>query len=500
MLIEEHIKGTISIPVHDGDSYTVIEHEFSEEDTIQGSCSITSRCCDDQTFSIGGVRPAELAIKLRLEIPDVNAYTLYGAKIRLWSKYSSPDDESKPWILRGEFWVTSVSRAKTIYTLRASDALVWLDSGSYAASSYGSSKNEKDNPIYMKCSGAVYTIDAHFNLNIIPYVNEQLAYCDIDAINCAVSADVTNNHPDVQDKSKKYGYVLIPADISGSCGSRSPRDYAAYFAQISAGCIQMLTDPDAPEVCRLYLTPYFYEPSTDFHSEKFISAWKEPVSIPYESIELDSCDIADYTLYIQCTYVKTYDGTGWSCSSPYNKYLGNVTIDMSGNPFIDGRLYHDNEKAWPYAILMNAGEQLGKGEKRPFSLKCHVPFSKLTDYPKLGQAVRIEEKPGIWKNSIITKMVWRFRGGWEFGCAGSDSRVLSQAAKRSLAKHAEESAKTYANMVANAAGASISEVKDTADAAMAQANQTVYDLQNTINVYDSNFQDVWNRLAALENK
>ena len=92
MLIEEHLRGIIYIPVHDGDSYTVIEHAFTEDDVIQGSCSITSRCCDDSTFSIGGVRPAELAIKLRIELPEVNAYTLYGAKIRLYSIYSSAEN------------------------------------------------------------------------------------------------------------------------------------------------------------------------------------------------------------------------------------------------------------------------------------------------------------------------------------------------------------------------------------------------------------------------
>lgn len=70
MVIYEHVKGVISVPVYtDSGEYAGYTNDiaFTENDIIKDSCSITSRACDDNTFSLGGVRPAELSIKLRLE-------------------------------------------------------------------------------------------------------------------------------------------------------------------------------------------------------------------------------------------------------------------------------------------------------------------------------------------------------------------------------------------------------------------------------------------------
>lgn len=473
MLIEEHLKGTIYIPINKGnDEFEVITHEFTENDIIHGSCSITSRCCDDQTFSIGGVRPAELALKLRLELPDVNAYTLYGAKIRLYSAYHTapvPDDK---WLLRGEFWVTSVKRTKTVYSLRASDALIWLDSGSYVTS-HAAESNEEDNPIYKICSSAIYPLDSLVNA-VLNYVDEQLEASGIDKLQKDIRYDITN------ESAEENGYVLLPVSVSGAAGSRSPRDYAAMLAQLAAGCLQVTVTPDAPEAAKIFITPYGYNPT--YGLEEFKKSWTNTVKIGYEEIELDSCDIADYELFIHMTYVKTFDGIGWSSGGVARKYSGNVVIDLTNNSFLDGRRYHlkdDLQNNTVFPVLNNIGSQLGAVKKRPFSLKCHHAFKSLEEMPKLGQRIQIEEKPGEWKESFITKMVWRFRGGWEFGSAGSDSRVLSQAAKRSLASHAEDNAKTYANIAARSVGSRVSYLED---------------------FYDDELSRIWGRLSALENQ
>lgn len=490
MLIEEHIKGTLSIPVHEGDSYHVIEQSFTEDDIIQNSCSITSRCCDDKTFSIGGVRPAELSIKLRIDIAEVNSYTLYGAKIRLYSAYHAapvPDDK---WLLRGEFWVTSVSRTKTIYSLKASDAIIWLDSGSYLP---GEDNGSADS-IYSICSSAIRTLDANFHAGIMPYVNKQLRDAGIDEIICGVRSDITNNFPELHNSSDRYGYAIIPRDVTGGFGARSPRDYASYLAELAAGCIQMITDPDSPERRMLFLSPYGYKP-TDSCTDAFRSIWENPVRIPYDTIELDGCEIADYELYIQKECIKTFNGIVWINGGAFAKYQGNITLDFTDNPFLDGRYYHNSERALPYGVLIGVGEQLGCVRKRPFSLKCHPVFTEISQLPKLGQAILIEEKPGVWTESFITKMVWRFRGGWEFGSAGADSRVLSQAAKKSLASHAEERAKAYANIVAKTAGNSAAAAMDQANAAMENGNIRVPWTQ-----YNVDIQNICNRLAALESK
>ena len=143
MVIYEHVKGILSVPCYldDGDyaEYTT-DIAFTDSDIIRNSCSIKSSACDSSTFSLGSVRPAELSIQLHLEQDGINAYNLYGAKIILYSCYQK---EPKPsdWIFRGMFWVTSVSRKKTLYTLRASDALVWLNNNSISS---GSGKVDDD--------------------------------------------------------------------------------------------------------------------------------------------------------------------------------------------------------------------------------------------------------------------------------------------------------------------------------------------------------------------
>ena len=143
MVIYEHVKGILSVPCYldNGDyaEYTT-DIAFTDSDIIRNSCSIKSSACDSSTFSLGSVRPAELSIQLHLEQDGINAYNLYGAKIILYSCYQK---EPKPsdWIFRGMFWVTSVSRKKTLYTLRASDALVWLNNNSISS---GSGKVDDD--------------------------------------------------------------------------------------------------------------------------------------------------------------------------------------------------------------------------------------------------------------------------------------------------------------------------------------------------------------------
>lgn len=496
MLIEEHIKGEIYVPVNNGnDTFRIEKCDFTENDIIRDSCSITSRCCDDKTFSIGGVRPAELSIKLRIDNPDVNAYTLYGAKIRLYSAYHAapvPDDK---WLLRGEFWVTSVKRNRTVYTLSASDALVWLDSGSYAAVGQTETSSEND-PLYKVCISTIVSLSNRFNNNICPYLNERLNDASVDEITFDIRDDITNNFPTLYASETLWGYVLLPPDISGNKGVKSIKDYFAWAAELAAGCIQMVVLPDSPDICKLMITPYGYHKDDDTDG----GAWKGPVKIQYSEIELDSCDIADYELYIQKEYMETYNGIRWANGGVFAKYKGNITIDLTNNMFLAGRYYHDRDHAYPWVPMINIGEQLNTVKKRPFNLKCHHVFETAASLPKLGQPIEIEVQPEAWEESFITKMVWRFRGGWEFGSAGSDSRVLSQAAKRSLASNAEERAKAYANVIAKSAGDSIATVKNTADTALGTANTANATAINVLNAWNNNIPSILSRLSALENR
>lgn len=150
---------------------------------------------------------------------------------------------------------------------------------------------------------------------------------------------------------------------------------------------------------------------------------------------------------------------------------------------------------------------------RPFKLKCHKAFCGWKEYPKLGMQIEIEDADGKVKKSIITKAIWKFRGGWELGCTGSDSRVLSQAAKKSLASNESGNVKMYANYVASrlngyvktaqttaeaakttadAAGGSAKDAWDYADEAQNNANDRV--LQTD---YDTAIAEIWNKINSL---
>ena len=100
MVIHEHVKGTIVIPIYDDSGEfadRTADINFTEDDIIKDSCTITARACDDNTFSLGGVRSAELSIKLRLDGEGVNAYFGLGV----------------PWLLLGH---VRVACQKRLYT------------------------------------------------------------------------------------------------------------------------------------------------------------------------------------------------------------------------------------------------------------------------------------------------------------------------------------------------------------------------------------------------
>ncbi|MDE5772313.1 MAG: hypothetical protein K2I06_11935 [Ruminococcus sp.] len=79
MVIEEHSRIEILLP-NETDW-----RELSENDIIQNSLSITSKCMDDGSFMLGGVFSAQLSAKLRISGKNVNSYTVIGAKIKVYS-------------------------------------------------------------------------------------------------------------------------------------------------------------------------------------------------------------------------------------------------------------------------------------------------------------------------------------------------------------------------------------------------------------------------------
>lgn len=515
MVIYEHVKGILSVPCYldDGDyaGYTT-DIAFTDSDIIRNSCSIKSSACDSSTFSLGSVRPAELSIQMHLEQDGINAYNLYGAKIILYSCYQK---EPKPsdWIFRGMFWVTSVSRKKTLYTLRASDALVWLNNNSISS---GSGKVDDDESEVSKKlrdklegyegesgGGGVYPLH-DIVTDIVTWTNDilqnmiaekPLAYEPIDSI--------PNNNPQLGNSYS--GYTLMRKSEEGE--SRNTRysaiDYISALAKPACSFVCMRNDQYQNNDSQV---PFSLVPFGFF---------KDKIRVPFSAIARDSCDVASYNIYIQKVYFKTYDDTGWTNARKYKPMLGNVEIDLSSNCFFDGRRmetvlnyqedFPDANDKNEYPIVEAAANYLFHNVLlKPFQLKCYLKFDDMEHFPKLGQRIEIEYQPGKWAESTITNMTWKFRGGWEFSCTGKDTRVLAQASKRSLAFNAENASKRHADIAAASAKKAANNAWDHANGAYERINQVVTDdIQNLENDkveqtdYDNEIAAIWNAINNL---
>ena len=522
MVIYEHVKGTIVIPIYNdnGDfADRTADINFTEDDIIKDSCTITARACDDNTFSLGGVRSAELSIKLRLDGEGVNAYNLYGAKITLYSCYKQ-NPTASDWVFRGFYWVTSVSHVKNIYTLRASDAVVWLDSGSYV----GNGTNVKE--VNAKTAIDKAMIGVHRTLNnnlktILKLSNEELKKMEIDEIGLYeleesllepqnLTGIFRNNSPRYPENDVIRLFGILDQN-DGYFNSQSPGEYAKALAELYVGFVTGKNCAEGTEKeqeqPQIQIIPFGY-----FNEAQGYGI----VPIKYSEIERDSLDIAGYKLYFQNTYVRTFDETTWSSYSSPKKYGGNITLDITNNPFLNGRhhglqIYDRDHKTQlcndpacnVFEITNVIGEYVGTLDVRPFNLKCHKVFQNWKEYPKLGMRIEIEDKDGKIKKSIITKTIWRFRGGWELGCTGSDSRVLSQAAKKSLASHTSNTSKTYTSTVASRVDNRAKSAQEKANDAWNYADKNVSDIQNLENNkvsksdYDEDIAEIWDKINSL---
>lgn len=386
---------------------------IGENDIINNSLSVSSKCMDDSSFSLGGAYSAQLSVKIRLQ--NTNTYKVTGAKIKVFSQYSGQSE-----ILRGIFWVTSVSRKNDIYTISASDSLVWLDSTSYDDSRKGTGKNfiydEMQGSLkeYLRdlggCFGVILGVINKYNGN-----ENQLAFYDDEGIINYCPSDV--------------GYCLLPPDMVGEISTKNPRDYASWLAEIACG--------------------FVFVDCSDGNAKIRIGQFGEEVNhkISYDEVELDSCEIADFTLDFQQVYTDVYDGSSGSAGNNGN----GITIDISDNPFKDGHWQYNRvigsdgeEYGNAMDIIDNIYEKLRGLEFRPFNLKCHC-----TKNFQLGQKITLPNSQKITlpnsQESIITSIKWQFRGGYTLSCAGKDTRVLCASARRSQSAKVKDLAYTKIN-------------------------------------------------------
>lgn len=394
MVIEEHARLEILLPNEQNWWY------ISENDIIQNSLSIAEKCMDDGSFMLGGVFSAQLSVKLRISGENVNSYTVIGAKIKVYSWYGSDQSNEK---LRGVFWITSATRNNDIFTVSASDSLIWLDSASYGADS------EESNPIYNMLSSFVANLCFVFE-HMLLVVNEIID--DDKKLEFYYDSGIINNLPSGK------GYCLLPPDMVGEISTRNPRDYASWLAEIACGFVFMDYSNGNPRI----------------RIGQFGEEIKNEIS--WDEIELNSCEIADFTVQINGIWTKVYNGTHGSIGS-----LKGSVIDISDNPFKDGHWQYNNGNCMD--ILSNIGGKIWGDLPncnglffRPFTLKCHC-----RKYFELGQKILLPDG----NVSILTSIKWKFRGGTILGCAGKDNRLLSVSAKRSQAAKVKDLAYTKIN-------------------------------------------------------
>ena len=138
---------------------------------------------------------------------------------------------------------------------------------------------------------------------------------------------------------------------------------------------------------------------------------------------------------------------------------------------------------------------------KPFQLKCYLKFDDMEHFPKLGQRIEIEYQLGKWAESTITNMTWKFRGGWEFSCTGKDTRVLAQAAKRSLAFNSENASKRHADIAAakakEVALKAANDANDNANSAHDSIDTTDGNLRNTDRIARRNMEAISNAFLSL---
>lgn len=394
MVIEEHARLEILLPNEENWRF------LSEDDIIKDSLSITSKCMDDGSFMLGGVFSAQLSAKLRISGENVNSYTIIGAKINVYSWYGNDQSKEK---LRGIFWVTSASRINDIYTISASDALIWLNSTSYDDREQGASENK----IYARLSSSIRDMTNNLK-EIINVVNEVL---DEDKkIVWRGDGGVVNNMP------SGIGYVLLPPDKIGEISTKNPRDYVSWLAELACGFVFVGYGENDAWI-------------------KIGQYWEDDyIEILPEETELNSCEIADFKLKFNRVYAEIYDGSSGSEHGEIT--AGGITIDISANPFKDGHWEYHGGNAMDVIGKMFEKLTSPKINFRPFKLKCHK-----TAFFELGQKVKLPNG----EFSLLTGINWQFRGGYTLSCAGRDTRILSVAAKRSQAAKVKDLAFTKIN-------------------------------------------------------
>lgn len=476
MYILENLKGTIFLP--DGNNI-----DFTENDIIGNSCSVSSQCMSDTSFSLGGVYSSQLSITIRLD--GTNSYNVIGSKIKIYTKFGSESD----YALRGVFWITSASRCRNIYTLSGSDMITWLDTGTY------NSSQDVQNYVYSyllkQNSDTLSTCIG----DICEAVNDILISSRAERIFFEWNHNTTINNNPQEDDGSFPGFCLPDTARVGENDTKTPRDYASWIAVTACGFIDVTNNPMDNG------NPMMHDGSPVDSAIKIGQFETTPTDeIPYSSIENDTLDIADFTVssfktIFSLNYLDKSNHELWG----YGCYgvSSDVVVDLSDNPFVQAYFFNNDKIGDNYncmKIIKNIYDHLNCLRIRPFSLKCHTEKRF-----HLGQCIKITDETGRVYESTVTRMKWYFRGGCELGCAGEDNRILYDTVRRTPAAKAHEQAVTKLNYEKSKLQNQISSTADGLHSRIDSTNQNINDntenLQNQINdLWDECDENIENSL------
>ena len=439
MTIYERINCRIYCYDHSAKQYTEVYDNVLDESSII-SASIKRQCCPDGAFEIGGVYAATLSMQVKL--PGMSLFQVRGAKIIVWSKYSTEND----WCQMGVFWVTDATRAGEIYTLNAQDAVGWLDTSCF---NDDSNTDYVGKVLYGKYKGAGMalesyggaagwtqdlTAEANRFIQFQTGIPNMLTWKRWNRYTENANEHYCNSHVWSNETQYEGWWELAdPNVIFANSGddeidSETPRDLYKMLAQLMFGFIYAESDG-----CLTL---------GQFGANHYGTA-----QIGMSEIEYDSCDISDFELKMARAYVRAE----YEDKSPYfaaslverdfsrNVYFNvgvesNLFLDWMARGFSPGRTLATVVQgmwSWFYGFTDGAGVVHEPLHVRPFSCTVHS-----TERFRIGQKINItyrdlHESTSRTYSSIITSTQWTFRGGVQLSCGGADSRVMADCLRAS---------------------------------------------------------------------
>ncbi|MGN1410912.1 MAG: hypothetical protein ACI4WH_00180 [Oscillospiraceae bacterium] len=476
MYIDEQVQGTIYF-VDNSEPFS-----FNSNAIIDDDISILQQATADDSFSIGGTYSSTLNMTIRIPNGYTNSYDIIGSRIVLKSKYGSEEN----YIMRGVFWITSADRYKDIYTISGSDAIIWLDTIPYLTEPYIDNNNvECNNLVYAYMIGDIGTLNYKLS-RIAEAVNKYLQDNNVNIQNINVyENNIKNNNPPVSDGYKETGYCVLPNDITGENATHCPRDYAGWLSQIACGFLECI---------------YFEDSETPYISiGQFETAPTD--TLKWQNFEENTLEIANFSINCCQVYVEIYNGTLGSTMIE-NKNINSFIVDLTGNPFVDGYwTYRENAEGDHSCmdILENILDFAKNLAIRPFS----GTFLGEKRF-KLGQCIKLMDENGKSYNTILTKIQWNFRGGYELKCAGKDNRMLFDSARRTPSVRAKEQALTKTNYAIKKTETGLQSNIDYIDEKFSQQFEGIegdnIDLNNAIStLWNYVYGDIEDRLKETEN-